>query len=74
MTLPSTEPSHGVSESLRLLTRIPVMGLPTGDPGRAGPDASNVAVAAILTPRQPDDEWPQHPVAYESRKLTRRET
>jgi hypothetical protein len=31
-------------------------------------DASNVAVAAILT--QPDDEGHQHPVAYESRKLT----
>ena len=31
-------------------------------------DASNIAVAAILT--QPDDEGQQHPVAYESRKLT----
>ena len=33
-------------------------------------DASNVAVAAILT--QPDEEGRQHPqaVAYESRKLT----
>ena len=31
-------------------------------------DASNVAVAVILT--QPDDEGHQHPVAYESRKLT----
>ena len=31
-------------------------------------DASNVAVAAILT--QPDDEVHQHPFAYESRKLT----
>ena len=31
-------------------------------------DASNVAVAAI--PTQPDDEGHQHPVAYESRKLT----
>ncbi len=31
-------------------------------------DASNVAVTAIVT--QPDDEGHQHPVAYESRKLT----
>ena len=31
-------------------------------------DASGLAVAAILT--QPDDEGRQHPVAYESRKLT----
>jgi hypothetical protein len=31
-------------------------------------DASSVAVAAMLT--QPDDEGRQHPVAYESRKLT----
>ena len=31
-------------------------------------DASNIAVAAILT--QPDDDGHQHPVAYESRKLT----
>ena len=31
-------------------------------------DASNVAVAAILT--QPDKEGSQHPAAYESRKLT----
>jgi hypothetical protein len=31
-------------------------------------DASSLAVAAILT--QPDDEGRQHPVAYESRKLT----
>jgi hypothetical protein len=31
-------------------------------------DASGIAVAAILT--QPDDEGRQHPVAYESRKLT----
>jgi hypothetical protein len=31
-------------------------------------DASNIAVAAILT--QPDDDGRQHPVAYESRKLT----
>ena len=31
-------------------------------------DASNIAIASILT--QPDDEGHQHPVAYESRKLT----
>ncbi len=31
-------------------------------------DESGVAVAAILT--QPDDDGHQHPVAYESRKLT----
>ena len=31
-------------------------------------DASNIAIAAILT--QADDEGHQHPVAYESRKLT----
>jgi hypothetical protein len=31
-------------------------------------DASNIAVAAILTPL--DDDSRQHPVAYESRKLT----
>ncbi len=31
-------------------------------------DASGIAGAAILT--QPDDEGRQHPVAYESRKLT----
>ena len=31
-------------------------------------DASHVVVAAILA--QPDDEGYQHPVAYESRKLT----
>ena len=30
--------------------------------------ASNIAIAAILT--QPDDAGHQHPVAYESRKLT----
>ncbi len=32
-------------------------------------DASEVAVAAILM--QPDNEGRQHPVAHESRKLTR---
>jgi phospholipid-translocating ATPase len=32
------------------------------------PDASGIAVAAILT--QPDDEGNQHPIAYESSKLT----
>ena len=43
----------------------------TFDPARRAvltTDASNVAVAAILT--QPDDEGHQHPVAYESRRLT----
>ncbi len=43
----------------------------TFDPARRAvltTDASNFAVAAILT--QPDDEGHQHPVAYESRKLT----
>ena len=45
--------------------------LRTFDPARRAvltTDASNLAVAAILT--QPDDEGRQHPVAYESRKLT----
>ena len=45
--------------------------LRTFDPARRAvltTDASNPAVAAILT--QPDDEGRQHPVAYESRKLT----
>ena len=31
-------------------------------------DASGLAVSVILT--QPDDEGVQHPIAYESRKLT----
>jgi hypothetical protein len=51
------------------LSSAPV--LRTFDPTRRAvltTDASNVAVAAILT--QPDDEGHQHPVAYESRKLT----
>jgi hypothetical protein len=51
------------------LSSAPV--LRTIDPARRAvltTDASNVAVAAILT--QPDDEGRQHPVAYESRKLT----
>ncbi len=38
------------------------------DDGGADSDASGVAVAAILT--QPDDDGQQHPVAYESCKLT----
>jgi hypothetical protein len=45
--------------------------LRTFDPARRAvltTDASNVAVAAILT--QPDDQGHQHPVAYESSKLT----
>jgi len=45
--------------------------LRTFDPQRRAvltTDASGMAVAAILT--QPDDDGHQHPVAYESRKLT----
>jgi hypothetical protein len=45
--------------------------LHTFDPSRRAvltTDANSVAVAAILT--QPDDEGLQHPIAYESRKLT----
>ena len=57
-------------DALKLaLSSAPV--LRTFDPTRRAvltTDASNVAVAAILT--QPDDEGHQHPVAYESRKLT----
>jgi hypothetical protein len=51
------------------LSSAPV--LRTFDPARRAvltTDASGIAVAAILT--QPDDEGRQHPVAYESRKLT----
>ena len=51
------------------LSSAPV--LRTFDPGRRAvltTDASGVAVAAILT--QPDDDGHQHPVAFESRKLT----
>ena len=51
------------------LSSAPV--LRTFDPNRRAvltTDASGIAVAAILT--QPDDEGHQHPVAYESRKLT----
>jgi nicotinic acid phosphoribosyltransferase len=53
----------------RALSSAPV--LRTFDPARRAvltTDASNIAVAAILT--QPDDDGRQHPVAYESRKLT----
>ena len=57
-------------DALKLaLSSAPV--LRTFDPARRAvltTDASNIAVAAILT--QPDDEGRQHPVAYESRKLT----
>ena len=45
--------------------------LRTFDPSRRAvltTDASSIAVAAILT--QPDDGGHQHPIAYESRKLT----
>ena len=51
------------------LSTAPV--LRTFDPTRRAvltTDASGIAVAAILT--QPDDEGHQHPIAYESRKLT----
>ena len=51
------------------LSTAPV--LRTFDPSRRAvltTDASGLAVAAILT--QPDDVGHQHPVAYESRKLT----
>ena len=51
------------------LSTAPV--LRTFDPSRRAvltTDASGLAVAAILT--QPDDDGHQHPVAYESRKLT----
>jgi hypothetical protein len=58
------------SDALKLaLFSAPV--LRTFDPDRRAVltmDASGIAVAAILT--QPDDEGQQHPVAYESRKLT----
>ena len=57
-------------DALKLaLSTAPV--LRTFDPRRRAvltTDASGLAVAAILT--QPDDEGHQHPVAYESRKLT----
>ena len=57
-------------DALKLaLSSAPV--LRTFDPARRAvltTDASNIAVAAILT--QPDNEGLQHPVAYESRKLT----
>ena len=51
------------------LSTAPV--LRTFDPARRAvltTDASGIAVAAILT--QPDDAGHQHPIAYESRKLT----
>ncbi len=57
-------------DALKLaLSTLPV--LCKFDPARRAvltTDASNMAVAAILT--QPDDEGRQHPVAYENRKLT----
>jgi hypothetical protein len=57
-------------DALKLaLSTLPV--LRSFDPSRRAvltTDASGLAVAAILT--QPDDEGQQHPVAYESRKLT----
>ena len=64
---PATQASF---DALKLaLSSAPV--LRTFDPARRAvltTDASNIAVAAILT--QPDDAGHQHPVAYESRKLT----
>ena len=61
-------------DALKLaLASAPV--LRTFDPGRRADlttDASNIAVAAILT--LPDDEGHQHPVTYESSKLTTRRT
>ncbi len=64
---PATQASF---DALKLaLSSAPV--LRTFDPARRAvltTDASNIAVAAILT--QPDDDGHQHPVAYESRKLT----
>ena len=65
------EPRGAASfDALKLaLSSAPV--LRTSDPTRRAVltmEASNIAVAAILT--QPDDEGHQHPVAYESRKLT----
>jgi hypothetical protein len=64
---PATQASF---DALKLaLSSAPV--LRTFDPTRRAvltTDASNIAVAAILT--QPDDDGHQHPVAYESRKLT----
>ena len=51
------------------LSTAPV--LRTFDPARRSvltTDSSGIAVAAILT--QPDDAGHQHPIAYESRKLT----
>ncbi len=64
---PATQTSF---DALKLaLSSAPV--LRTFDPNRSAvltTDASNIAVAAILT--QPDDEGHQHPVAYESCKLT----
>ncbi len=64
---PATQASF---DALKLaLSSAPV--LRTFDPARRAvltTDMRNISVAAILT--QPDDEGHQHPVAYESRKLT----
>ena len=65
----SSEAQASFDALKQALSSAPV--LRTFDPSRRAvltTDASSVAVAAILT--QPDDEGRQHPVAYESRKLT----
>ncbi len=65
-----TPEAQGSFDALKqALSTLPV--LRTFDPHRRAvltTDASGIAVAAILT--QPDDDGHQHPVAYESRKLT----
>ncbi len=65
-----TPEAQGSFDALKqAISTLPV--LRTFDPHRRAvltTDASGVAVAAILT--QPDDDGHQHPVAYESRKLT----
>ena len=65
-----TQEAQASFDALKLaLSSAPV--LRTFDPSRRAvltTDASSVAVAAILT--QPDDDGHQHPVAFESRKLT----
>ena len=68
-----TEDAQASFDALKLaLSSAPL--LRTFDPARRSvltTDASNIAVAAILT--QPDDEGRQHPVAYECSKLTEAE-
>ena len=65
----SPEAQESFEALKQALSSAPV--LRTFDPRRRAvltTDASGLAVAAILT--QPDDAGHQHPVAYESRKLT----